>query len=65
MSESNSGSVTVLKITYDLRIRLDPDQRDAAAKLRKGDTVTVTGVLDAWGTLLPITMTHGQLAPRP
>jgi hypothetical protein len=40
--------------TFDLLIKLKDSQRSRAARLNKGDSVTFTGILDYWGSSLPI-----------
>lgn len=47
--------------TSDLLIRLKDDQKEKALKLNVGDSVTFTGILDEWGTLMPITLSAGEI----
>lgn len=47
--------------TSDLLIRLNADQKTKGLKLTKGDTVRFVGVLENWGSLLPITLSHGEI----
>ena len=48
-------------LTSDVLVRLKPTQRDRALQLSEGAVVTVVGVLDDWGTLLPVTLDHGVI----
>jgi hypothetical protein len=50
-------------LTSDLVIRLKSSEKDKASRLSKGETVTFTGVLDDWGTILPITLKEGEIIP--
>jgi hypothetical protein len=45
----------------DLLIKLKDSERAAATRLNKGDSVTFTGILDNWGSLLPITLKNGEI----
>ena len=45
----------------DLLIRLKRSERAKALRLQKGDSVTFSGKLDDWGTLMPITLDDGEL----
>jgi len=47
----------------DLIITLKEDQKDKALKLSVGDTVTFIGILDEWGTILPISLKDGEIVP--
>ena len=47
--------------TSDLLIRLKKSERDKAASLSKGSRVSFSGVLDNWGTILPITLNDGEI----
>ena len=40
---------------FDLIIELKDSQRSRAARFNKGDSVTFTGILDTWGSSLPLT----------
>ena len=45
----------------DLLIRLKRSERSKALRLHQGDSVTFSGKLDDWGTLMPITLDNGEL----
>ena len=45
----------------DLIVYLDDNQYTRALTLKNGDPVTFTGILDRWGTLLPIALKNGQI----
>ncbi len=47
--------------TSDLLISLNDNQRAKGLKLKKGDSVSFFGVLNNWGSLLPITLSHGEI----
>jgi hypothetical protein len=47
----------------DLLIRMKEIQRSKALKYSRGDTITFVGILNDWGTLLPITLTDGEIIP--
>lgn len=47
--------------TSDLLIKLKEEQKDKALKLSVGDSVTFIGILDDWGTLMPITLSDGEI----
>jgi hypothetical protein len=47
--------------TSDLLIKLKDSERSRATRLNKGDSVTFTGTLDNWGSLLPITLKDGEI----
>jgi hypothetical protein len=47
--------------TSDLLIRLRKSERDKALKLSEDDRVTFRGTLDDWGTLMPVTLTDGEI----
>jgi hypothetical protein len=47
--------------TSDLLIRLKDSQRSRATRLNKGDSVTFTGILDSWGSILPITLKDAEI----
>jgi len=49
--------------TSDLLITLKDSQKSRALSLTKGDSVTFTGILDRWGSLLPITLREGEISP--
>jgi hypothetical protein len=48
--------------TSDLLIKLKDSQKSRALSLTKGDSVTFTGILDRWGSLLPITLREGEIS---
>jgi hypothetical protein len=45
--------------TSDVLIRLHNSSRSDALKLQEDNSVTFEGILDDWGTLMPITLDHG------
>jgi hypothetical protein len=45
----------------DVFVKLKDNERDKAIKLKEGDLVTFTGILDNWGTLVPVTLDHGKI----
>ena len=45
--------------TSDLLIKLKDSQRSRATRLNKGDSVT--GILDNWGSILPITLKDAEI----
>lgn len=47
--------------TSDLIIELKDSEKSKALGLKVGDSVRFTGILDAWGTLLPITLKDGEI----
>ena len=47
--------------TSDLLIRLDDKERANAISLKEGDSVTFTGILNDWGTMMPITLDRGEI----
>jgi hypothetical protein len=47
--------------TSDLLISLEDAERSKALQLSEGQHVTFTGVLHDWGTLMPISLKHGQI----
>jgi hypothetical protein len=47
--------------TSDLLITLKDSQRTTALGLKQGDSVTFTGILDRWGSFLPITIKDGEI----
>ena len=48
-------------LTSDLLIDLKPDQKAKAARLHQGERVRFSGMLDSWGSLMPITLTDGEI----
>ncbi len=51
-------------MTSDVLVDLKPSQRDAALKLSQGSKVTFVGVLDSWGTIMPITLSNGEIVTQ-
>lgn len=47
--------------TFDLAINMKDDQKEKALKLNVGDSVVFTGILDEWGTIIPITLSDGEI----
>ncbi len=47
--------------TSDLLINLKENQRSKAIDFAEGDRITFSGVLDDWGTLMPITLSDGEI----
>ena len=47
--------------TSDLLITLDDKERANAISLKVDDSVTFTGILNDWGTLLPISLERGKI----
>ena len=47
--------------TFDLAINMKDDQKEKALKLNVGDSVVFTGILDEWGTIMPITLSDGEI----
>lgn len=47
--------------TSDLLIQLKDSERSRAMLFNKGDSITFTGILDSWGSILPITLKDGQI----
>ncbi len=45
--------------TSDVLVRLKESSRAEAIKLSEDDSVTFEGVLDSWGSILPVTLDHG------
>ena len=45
----------------DVLVRLNKSARNKAAQLKQGEPVRFSGRLDDWGTLLPITLTDGEI----
>lgn len=46
-------------LTSDVLVSLKDSARSEAIKLQEGDSVTFEGVLDDWGSLMPVTLDHG------
>lgn len=51
-------------MTSDLLIKLKPTEREKAIKLKEGDLVTFVGLLDDWGTLMPVTIDQGEIVEK-
>lgn len=47
--------------TSDLIIELKASEKSKALGLRVGDSVTFTGILDRWGSILPITLKQAEI----
>lgn len=47
--------------TSDLIVSLKDDQSQKALKLRQGDVVTFVGTLVTWGSLLPMSLSDGEI----
>lgn len=47
--------------TSDVIISLKNDQRQKALALSEGSRVTFSGILDDWGTLMPISLSDGEI----
>lgn len=45
----------------DLVVKFNKDEREKALKFREGDTVTFIAVLKDWGTIVPITLSYGEV----
>ncbi len=48
-------------LTSDLLITLKKTEKQNAARLSKGMSVNFSGVLNNWGTIMPITLDDGQI----
>lgn len=48
-------------LTSDLSVTLKPDQKEKALALTEGSPVTISGILDTWGTLLDISIENGEI----
>jgi hypothetical protein len=48
-------------LTSDLLIRLKESEKPKAIQLHEGDRVRFTGILNDWGSLLPITIHEGEI----
>lgn len=67
LSESFGGLTLQVKmnsttLTSDLIVRLKDSQKAKALGLKKGDTVSFVGILENWGSILPITLTEGEIS---
>jgi hypothetical protein len=47
--------------TSDVLVTLKESQKSKALTLKEGDFVTFTGILDRWGSILPITLNEGEI----
>jgi hypothetical protein len=47
--------------TSDLLINLKENQRSKAIDYSEGDRITFSGLLEDWGTLMPITLSDGEI----
>jgi hypothetical protein len=47
--------------TSDVLVRLKPTEREKALKVSKQDMVTFVGILDDWGTIMPVTLDKGEM----
>ncbi len=47
--------------TSDVLVRLKETERKNGVRLKKGDLVTFVGILDDWGTIMPVTLDHGEI----
>ncbi len=45
--------------TSDVLVRLKDESKSEVMKLKKDDSVTFQGILDDWGSLMPVTLDHG------
>lgn len=48
-------------LTSDVMVRLKKTQRDKALSLPQGTVVSFSGILDQWGSILPITISDGEI----
>ncbi len=48
-------------LTSDVLVRLKESERQKALKLSEGSPVTFTGILDDWGSIMPVTLDHGEI----
>lgn len=48
-------------LTFDLSVVLNSDQKERSLTLRKGDKVNFTGLLNTWGSILPMTIIKGTI----
>jgi hypothetical protein len=47
--------------TSDVLVDLKDSEKPRAARLNQGESVTFTGILDSWGSILPITLKSGEI----
>jgi ribosomal protein L7/L12 len=47
--------------TSDVIVTLKDSEKSRAGKLREGDTVTFIATLNRWGTLMPISLSNGEI----
>ena len=50
--------------TSDVLVALKDSSSSDALKLKKGDRVTFEGILDDWGSLMPVTLDHGIIIEK-
>lgn len=48
-------------LSSDLLVDLRDSERSRALQLHEGQRVTFVGILDDWGTIMPITLKHGKI----
>lgn len=48
-------------LTSDVLVRLKESERQKAVKLSQGAPVTLVGILDDWGSIMPVTLDHGEI----
>ena len=48
-------------LTSDVLVSLKDSARSEAIKLKEGDSVTFEGILDDWGSIMPVTLDHGVI----
>lgn len=48
-------------LVSDVLVSLKDSSRSEAIKLKEGDMVTFEGLLDDWGTIMPVTLDHGVI----
>ena len=49
-------------LTSDVLVTLKESERQDAMRLSEGDPVTFIGILNDWGSLMPVTLDHGEIA---
>ena len=48
-------------LTSDVLVKLKESERQDAMKLSEGDLVTFVGILNDWGSFMPVTLDHGEV----
>lgn len=48
-------------LVSDVLVSLKDSSRSEAIKFKEGDMVTFQGLLDDWGTIMPVTLDHGVI----